>query len=587
MKTNVLMLIAGFLFVVRLSPAQDFQIRLADEFQVQPYLTGEKKIEIFGQVVALSEDDSLTHILYRWHAQKNWQARKLEGGKPVKKEFRFEVNIPEEGWNILYLSARSKLRKNYKQVVDSLVLYTDYQAPTLAPTPAILTRGIDSTQQVFWKLTISFTEFLAHYNLENFTIKNLVTSEKLPLSGATPVPAANNRLLVLRMGDKHGGILESWVEAGDSLQLEIETGGVADRVGNVNSSLLRRAIQFIEMQIVQEVHLAQGAISPNGDGQNDRLEASFFVRYPGYVWVQILNASGDVIYQTATRVDPTDSLYTAVRDSSLIEQPNGKMQFYWPPENYTKKIKDGKYYLAVASQLTPELGSSSFILKPFYVDRKAPEIARISPVSGQKQHFITPQPRFEIFTRVDTTRESPVVRVEGIIEKVRGVEFYETLRVQFVYDTLVGGYVFDFRKKGLRWRSGNRKLQLLLSDLAGNERIYDLKYTVVADTTVNDVADLYNYPNPFNPRQGEVTAISFYTNLDNEPLNLYIYNFTGQLVYFRKIPASEMTFSSPRRLLLWNGRDLSGKIVPNGVYFCQIQIGQKKSKLLKIAVINH
>ncbi|MEJ2628410.1 MAG: PQQ-binding-like beta-propeller repeat protein, partial [bacterium] len=84
-----------------------------------------------------------------------------------------------------------------------------------------------------------------------------------------------------------------------------------------------------------------------------------------------------------------------------------------------------------------------------------------------------------------------------------------------------------------------------------------------------------NYPNPFNP----ITNLS-YQIPSNEKVNLVIYNVLGEKVKILvndELRAGEYTRQ-------WDGKDMSGKQVQSGMYFCRMQAGNYV-KIRKLTLI--
>jgi len=73
-----------------------------------------------------------------------------------------------------------------------------------------------------------------------------------------------------------------------------------------------------------------------------------------------------------------------------------------------------------------------------------------------------------------------------------------------------------------------------------------------------------NYPNPFNPR----TTISFHLPAADH-VDLGIYDLKGRLV--RSLHRGQM--SAGEHGISWNGRDVLGRSVASGVYFCKLRTG--------------
>lgn len=105
-----------------------------------------------------------------------------------------------------------------------------------------------------------------------------------------------------------------------------------------------------------------------------------------------------------------------------------------------------------------------------------------------------------------------------------------------------------------------------------------------------------NYPNPANPD----TYIPFYleeslfANGDNRVVSIRIVNILRQLVAIpkavghprgRDVPVNNLRYTEPgRKVAYWDGRDLNGRRVPTGVYYCELVV-DGKSDYIKFTVI--
>lgn len=105
-----------------------------------------------------------------------------------------------------------------------------------------------------------------------------------------------------------------------------------------------------------------------------------------------------------------------------------------------------------------------------------------------------------------------------------------------------------------------------------------------------------NYPNPANPE----TYIRFYLeeelfqNGDSRVVSIRIVNIFRQLVAIpkavghprgRDVPVNNLRYTEPgRKVSYWDGRDLNGRPVPTGVYYCELVV-DGKSDYLRITVI--
>jgi hypothetical protein len=96
-----------------------------------------------------------------------------------------------------------------------------------------------------------------------------------------------------------------------------------------------------------------------------------------------------------------------------------------------------------------------------------------------------------------------------------------------------------------------------------------------------------NYPNPANPE----TYIPFYLEErlfaegGSGVVSMKVVNMLGQLVAVPKavghprganVPVLNLRYTEPgRKVAFWDGRDLNGRRVASGVYFCVLQVGDQ------------
>ncbi|MCK4358686.1 MAG: PQQ-binding-like beta-propeller repeat protein [Candidatus Cloacimonetes bacterium] len=103
-------------------------------------------------------------------------------------------------------------------------------------------------------------------------------------------------------------------------------------------------------------------------------------------------------------------------------------------------------------------------------------------------------------------------------------------------------------------------------------------------TKVKNSIILQNYPNPFSI----YTTISFNLATDlHGSRQIKIYNIKGQLVKTLECGESLSTIAPIHRgySIYWNGKDFSGKLVSNGVYFYQLETKNFKSEIRKMIIL--
>ena len=96
--------------------------------------------------------------------------------------------------------------------------------------------------------------------------------------------------------------------------------------------------------------------------------------------------------------------------------------------------------------------------------------------------------------------------------------------------------------------------------------------------TEYDSIEFYAYPNPFSPNNhnqlGNEGFVRFHTgNIGINNPELSIFNFAMEKVYEKNYDLNNYTGA-----LKWNGRDMNGKIVDNGVYFIRMKYSQSANK---------
>jgi len=113
---------------------------------------------------------------------------------------------------------------------------------------------------------------------------------------------------------------------------------------------------------------------------------------------------------------------------------------------------------------------------------------------------------------------------------------------------------------------------------AFDSRIYRFKPT---SSTVEDSGNVprsiqlaQNYPNPFggdalSRALGNPATTIEYTLTQNTPVELRVYNLSGQLV--RTLVSQEQT--AGKKVFRWDGRDDAGQTLPSGAYLYRLKIG--------------
>ena len=132
---------------------------------------------------------------------------------------------------------------------------------------------------------------------------------------------------------------------------------------------------------------------------------------------------------------------------------------------------------------------------------------------------------------------------------------------------------------------GKHRIQIKVSDNYNNISTKEVVF-IIDDNFKANITELMNYPNPFN----ETTTFKFNNGYEGEPLemSLNIYDLRGKIVY-----SIEKDYEvSPPVIdnLSWNGKDLNGYTLSQGIYIYKLHVRNKSnnrteiihSKLLKL-----
>ncbi|MEE9268855.1 MAG: hypothetical protein V3V49_01195 [Candidatus Krumholzibacteria bacterium] len=91
----------------------------------------------------------------------------------------------------------------------------------------------------------------------------------------------------------------------------------------------------------------------------------------------------------------------------------------------------------------------------------------------------------------------------------------------------------------------------------------------------------HNYPNPFHAGR-ESTRIAYLLSSQAD-VSIRIFTLGGEIVYERRFSAGEPQTTAGPQEVLWDGRNMSGEVVRNGLYVCRVEAGPN-SATFKIAV---
>lgn len=104
----------------------------------------------------------------------------------------------------------------------------------------------------------------------------------------------------------------------------------------------------------------------------------------------------------------------------------------------------------------------------------------------------------------------------------------------------------------------------------------------LASQPLESDSETYAFPNPFSPDE-EFTRIKFSFNSASANVSIRIFDFGMNLV--KTLIQNAVRYGNQDNIEFWNGRDESGNILPNGVYFYRIDIEGQEPLFGKIMVL--
>ncbi|MHB2149227.1 hypothetical protein ACX8XP_09235 [Calditrichota bacterium LG25] len=508
---------------------------------------------------------------------------------------KFNVFLPEDGfykfsfWQIDWLG-------NVSDTVDVRVL-ADRQVPHFVGQGAQLQINTDEqTNKPYFILFLYFNEIVnfepnAHiqlktendyFQVEASQAQNLSTIQKFIIKDSIQIDQIFN-----------------WITQQKDIQIYLPAETIADLAGNKNSGdLIHDVFVFIE-SMISEVSWINKYISPNQDGVNDELRATVFLnsKVPDQILFRVvaLNNNGQSILQINEifKISEDAGKTKLFENGQLKLNASGSdsnrvvyLDFKWAPTD----LEEGKYIVSFYVQELWEQASSLNIgslpiSATIYSDVTPPEIVRITPVAGDNNQYIDIQPDF-VFTIDKEIENSPIKDAYLMFSRAikNNALPIDSLQMDLFPYKLGEVYEFNCKAYNIKLEPGALTVTVTLVDSANNKTLRRLHYTVVGDT-VEGIKDIYNFPNPFNPKQGQKTNIAFAAGQLNT-FKLYIFDMGFNLVYYKEFSSNLPGLASFRKTVPWDGTNLRGEIVANGVYFARIVSDNFKSPVLKIVVNN-
>ena len=502
----------------------------------------------------------------------------------------------QENWTVDLPVPQDTLYQFRFYQVDSLgnpgdttvfMVLADHQPPQLLMTPILLLKYSSSGNQ-YAELTLNFSENVLLTSLSSIKLKG-ATGEQITLSGSPLGSPAAIQVLSIHSASALNTIRQ-WIEQQTAVTLSIEAQTVQDMAGNRNAEAIESPVLVQVQNLVAAFTPLDPYLNPDSRIHRDTLWARIILQ-PGnrdslLLLLQVQNHLGEDVFRFSRAMNLQGQERVSLSPGFI--QRVGGSGTSWDTLLWAFPVADlpeDKYTASVSVQSFLQGAASLFSSFHFWVDGTAPVLKAISPISGHTVHYISPQPTFVLHYRMHL-KDSPIdsVKVEFDLARQGSQSPGRLVQPLEPVPEKPGVFAIDLKQRNITLVNGIRTLRFTSRDKSGNENQVSFTYNVNVSPG-NEIADLYNYPNPFNPSGGEVTYISFITGIEG-PVELYIYDLSFHLVYYRKYSMSELGMGSKRKTLIWNGRNLRGQITANGIYLARIVINEIRSQILKIMVNN-
>jgi thermitase len=163
---------------------------------------------------------------------------------------------------------------------------------------------------------------------------------------------------------------------------------------------------------------------------------------------------------------------------------------------------------------------------------------------------------------------------------------YEMIRQSYV--SVDGGVLGTWETSGLE---GIYTVRLTVADNIGTTSTHSIQLNIRSTAPTKEASPqvglplTYALPNPFNRSDSSETTFN-YSLLGNFDTRIYLFDLGGNLIWQRSYTAGANGGKSGENSVAWDGRDLFGQNVANGVYIYQVVADHKIIAKGKLVVLN-
>ena len=184
--------------------------------------------------------------------------------------------------------------------------------------------------------------------------------------------------------------------------------------------------------------------------------------------------------------------------------------------------------------------------------------------------------------------EEDYMNSDSVSMRIKPVQLgLETINYFGIFDSIYTSIIDSVDVSSIRdlgFQNLRTKLEITITDQAGNEALDTLFISFSFDLDKILSASAFNFPNPFSNVEGEGTQIRYLINKEASSGKLIIFNAGGNVVYFEVISQPNLMIGT--HYIKWSGRNSYGYRLASGVYFAFLEFDDTINEKIKIVILN-
>lgn len=473
---------------------------------------------------------------------------------PETDEMKLSINLTGvDGEKKIIAKFRDKFRAESPSVEASVLL--DLKRPEISGSCRLI-----QTDKSRAYLTLRFDEAISNIDPKRFFVVLKDENNSIQIDGSTSEVLLSRDTVMVEISPEQLEKIKQWQPislVSAYIKAEIAENGVFDKAGKGNLSNEKKPanVFFTTSELSMQANIDPTSFSPNADEIKDKILFLYTLNQTSDVTIRIISPKKELIKEWEIKDQVGGLVYPL--------EWNGKSDDGSP-------YPDGLYTMVIISSGVEANSPSYGIKKEFSIDNTNPQILEVRPYEGANIPAL-----LTASVKVSDTPES------SGIESVY-ITLDEDIETKFpmVESKVKGEYTVPTASEILL-RPGKHNITFHVIDKAGNKAEKTLSYIVITET--KPILSLMNFPNPFGP--GNTTNIRYSLPEKSQSGEIAIYDAGGDMVFLKALSSSEL--ESGEHILQWDGKDMFGRIMARGIYFCRLRVSTEtgdKVKTHKIAI---